>query len=77
MKCKLYQYNENWKIKKSTSKLITQNKKVRDLDEFCEKRYEILAHKLLGAGNGGFFLVVTRKNEPLTSNIFNVILRNA
>ena len=69
--------NENWKIKKSTSKLITQNKKVRDLDEFCEKRDEILAHKLLGAGNGGFFLVVTRKNEPLTSNIFNVILRNA
>ena len=69
--------SENWNIKKSTSKYITQNKKVRDLDEFCEKRDQILAHKLLGAGNGGFFLVVTRKNEPLTSNIFNVILRNA
>lgn len=68
---------ENWNIKKSTSKYITQHKKIKELDDFCNNNEKILAHKLLGAGNGGFFLVVTRKDRPLTSNIFNVILRNA
>lgn len=55
---------EGWKIKKSTGK-ITENKKVVELDHLLENNKNILAHRLLGAGNGGYFLAFTEKDSKI------------
>jgi len=55
---------EGWLIKKSTGK-IAEDKRVIDLDEILENDENILAHRLLGAGNGGYFLAFTNKNSKI------------
>jgi D-glycero-alpha-D-manno-heptose-7-phosphate kinase len=53
----------SWAEKKSTSNLITCNPKIRDIDSQLAKDDRVLAHKLCGAGNGGFFLCFTAKES--------------
>jgi D-glycero-alpha-D-manno-heptose-7-phosphate kinase len=55
----------SWNNKKETSKYICENQVLLELDKkmICDDR--ILSHKLCGAGNGGYFLVFTNKNEEL------------
>jgi len=48
--------NEGWEIKKRSSSLITENEKIKELDSLITKTDGYIAHKLCGAGNGGFFL---------------------
>jgi D-glycero-alpha-D-manno-heptose-7-phosphate kinase len=53
---------ESWNEKKKTSELIIGNRTLRELDDRLNNNSNILAHKLCGAGNGGFFVCFTEKN---------------
>jgi len=64
-----------WDIKKTTSPLIAKNKIITDLDNLIESCEAVLAHRLLGAGNGGYFLLFldSRYNEQKTKVFLNSI----
>ena len=49
-------FKEGWTQKKNTSSAITENRRIREIDNCLEKSESVLGHKLCGAGNGGFFL---------------------
>ena len=51
-----------WVNKKNTSRLICENDLLIKLDNEISNDEKILSHKLLGAGNGGYFLIFTEKN---------------
>lgn len=51
---------EGWKIKKESSPVVVGNDKLKELDEKIENDKRVLAHRLIGAGNGGYFLLVTK-----------------
>ena len=55
--------NHSWYIKKLTSPLITENEKIKTIDEELANDDDVLAHKLCGAGNGGFFLLFKNKES--------------
>lgn len=55
--------NKSWIQKKKTSSIITENQSIKDIDETLNENETVLAHKLCGAGNGGFFLVFSEKNN--------------
>lgn len=54
--------NLGWKQKKSVSPMITENDDIKVIDSRLESESNVLAHKLCGAGNGGFFLTFSEKN---------------
>lgn len=54
--------NYGWEQKKKTSSLITENNQIKSIDKVLSESKEIIAHKLCGAGNGGFFLVFSEPN---------------
>lgn len=60
--------NEGWKQKKETSSYIMGESSIRQIDEFLKNDANVLAHRLCGAGNGGFFLVFT--NDPVKDKKF-------
>ena len=62
----LMELNRSWDQKKKTSSSIVENEKVFIIDNCLKQFKEIVAHKLCGAGNGGFFLVFSKKDKPLT-----------
>ena len=53
---------ESWEEKKKTSKMIVGSEHIRDIDDFLSEHRAVLAHKLCGAGNGGFFMCFTEKD---------------
>jgi len=55
----------SWQTKKQTSPEIINCKELRSLDQRLEVDKSILAHKLCGAGGGGYFLAVTNKNTKI------------
>ncbi len=55
--------NLSWDQKKKTTSHITENKIIRTMDKTLEESDTVIAHKLCGAGNGGFFLVFSKKND--------------
>ena len=55
--------SQSWDQKKKTSKLILANKIIKDLDKYLSENKSIVAHKLCGAGNGGFFLIFSEKDK--------------
>ena len=55
--------NHSWEEKKKTSKHVSSNEKVRNLDDYLSDNKSVLAHKLCGAGNGGFFLIISKKDK--------------
>lgn len=55
--------NDSWAEKKKTSKDMVQNSMVKQIDDYLTVNTGVLAHKLCGAGNGGFFLVASQKNS--------------
>ena len=57
---------DSWKQKKETSSTITENERIKQIDEELENNPTILAHKLCGAGNGGFFLTFSEKGQLTT-----------
>lgn len=67
--------NESWSQKKKTSSTIVENSSIQEIDNFLENNTTVIAHKLCGAGNGGFFLVFSQKgnlNIPYESVKINV-----
>ena len=47
---------QSWKQQKDTTSSITENETIRVIDKNLEENQTVVAHKLCGAGNGGFFL---------------------
>jgi len=60
-------FNKSWELKKETSPLVAENKNVIEIDESLLNNDTVLAHKLCGAGNGGFFLTISQKDKLDTS----------
>jgi galactokinase/mevalonate kinase-like predicted kinase len=58
----LYLIGKSWSQKKKTSSTIVENETIREIDSVLEKNDTICAHKLCGAGNGGFFLTFSEKD---------------
>jgi len=55
--------NKSWIQKKKTSSTITENISIKEMDDFLNENETVIAHKLCGAGNGGFFLVFSEKEH--------------
>lgn len=55
--------NKSWIQKKKTSSTITENFSIKKMDDYLNENDTIIAHKLCGAGNGGFFLVFSEKGN--------------
>ena len=55
---------EGWEMKKSSSKLILNNR-LAEIDDIISKNKGVLAHKLCGAGGGGHFVLFTERNTSL------------
>ena len=55
--------NDSWTQKKNTSSTILKNKWIREMDTELFENESVIAHKLCGAGNGGFFLVFSENNS--------------
>ena len=58
----LHLIREGWEQKKRISSVITANQVIKDMDKTIEENETVLAHRLCGAGNGGFFLTFSKKN---------------
>ena len=54
---------QSWEKKKKTSQLIVENKIIKDLDKYFLENESVISHKLCGAGNGGFFLLFSKKDK--------------
>lgn len=71
----LHHLNQSWIQKKKTSSSINENTIVKTIDDYLLNSPTVIAHKLCGAGNGGFFLVFSEKNKltlPYSSIKINV-----
>ena len=67
--------NKSWEQKKQTSSSITENETIKSIDEYLLNDPLVIAHKLCGAGNGGFFLTFSEKGKltlPYSSVKINV-----
>ena len=53
--------NDSWEQKKKTSSSIAENETIQTMDNELYSNSSVKAHKLCGAGNGGFFLVFSDK----------------
>ena len=72
----LSELNNAWTQKKKTSSSIVENDQVSFIDNSLEMCHNVIAHKLCGAGNGGFFLTFSKKNSltiPFDKVKINVI----
>lgn len=68
---------DGWISKKNTSPYIIQAKELINFDKQLGEDKNILAHRLCGAGNGGFFLLFTEKNKiPLYKNTTKIEIVN-
>ncbi len=57
----LHLIRQGWIQKKNVSPIITSNQVIKDIDKVLEENDTVLAHRLCGAGNGGFFLTFSKK----------------
>ena len=69
----LYHLKNAWDAKKNVSSIISENLEIKKLDDELSQNQQVLAHKLCGAGNGGFFLTFAKKDElTLPSNAVKI-----
>ncbi len=54
---------QSWLQKKNTTPVITENQAIKDIDKVLEENETVLAHRLCGAGNGGFFLTFSDRDK--------------
>jgi D-glycero-alpha-D-manno-heptose-7-phosphate kinase len=59
----LHLLKKSWSQKKATTSAVTENETIREMDKVLDENKSVVAHKLCGAGNGGFFLVFSEKNS--------------
>jgi len=64
----LYHLKNAWDAKKKVSSIINENPEIKKLDDELSHNPQVLAHKLCGAGNGGFFLTFAQKNHLTLPN---------
>jgi len=57
--------NDGWQQKKTITPCVLENKHIQDLDLSLQEDYNVLAHRLCGAGNGGYFLIFLNKHDEL------------
>jgi D-glycero-alpha-D-manno-heptose-7-phosphate kinase len=67
--------NSGWEQKKLTSPSII-NEQVSRIEETLSKIPSVAAWRLIGAGNGGYFLVLTEKNSYLPLKNIKISLHN-
>lgn len=68
---------EGWARKKETSPLIVSDSTVSEIDDILSKDETVLAHRLCGAGNGGYFLIFKKIGTPNNyPNCFRIDLAN-
>ena len=66
---------KSWEQKKETTSAVTENSTIRTIDQNLTENETVLAHRLCGAGNGGFFLTFSEKDtlktiyEPVRINV--------
>ena len=65
--------NRGWENKKATSNLICESSTLAELDSKLKSDPNILAHKLCGAGNGGYFLIFTNLNSVFDSAKYHMM----
>jgi D-glycero-alpha-D-manno-heptose-7-phosphate kinase len=65
---------EGWEEKKRTSKNVLQNVKILEIDTMLSNMKECVAHKLCGAGNGGFFLCFFEKGTQVSNEFYKINL---
>ncbi len=53
--------NMSWEQKKKMTSSIIENQIIKDIDNNLSENETVVAHKLCGAGNGGFFLTFSEK----------------
>jgi galactokinase/mevalonate kinase-like predicted kinase len=63
---------EGWKEKKRTSKNVLENPKLVELDKHLLEMEGCVAHKLCGAGNGGFFLAFFEKEARVPEGFHKI-----
>lgn len=71
----LHHLNKSWEQKKQTSSSINENPLIKEIDDYLLNNPLVIAHKLCGAGNGGFFLTFSEKGKltlPYSSVKINV-----
>jgi D-glycero-alpha-D-manno-heptose-7-phosphate kinase len=54
--------NKGWEEKKILSPHIINNENIKKIDFELKNNHNVLSHRLCGAGNGGYFFILTRKN---------------
>ena len=71
-----YLFTNHWNIKKKLSNQMT-NKQIDNLYNFLIKNCNFIGGKLIGAGGGGFFLMITKNKKktikPLKKNGINYL----
>jgi len=55
-------FNKGWTIKKQTTRAILEHDRLKSFDQTFNRIPGILGAKLCGAGNGGYFFVIAKKN---------------
>jgi len=60
--------NLGWQQKKNNSSHIL-NENINKIEKMFEQEKQILAYRLCGAGNGGYFFLVTNKNFYLENSL--------
>lgn len=63
---------EGWQEKKKSSNKVLENPKLVEIDNMLSKLNGCVAHKLCGAGNGGFFLSFFEKDKPVPENFYKI-----
>ena len=59
-----------------TCKNMLEHNDLKLLDDSIPNLKGYVSHKLCGAGNGGFFLVITEKDVKVPENYFKLSLSN-
>jgi len=63
--------NQSWENKKITSPYICSGE-ISEIDDVLKNNKDVLAHRLCGAGGGGYFLVFVNKNKDLSELFKNL-----
>ena len=61
--------NEGWESKKNETPHVVQSTALENIDRDLKSNPKILAHRLCGAGSGGYFLCICERNFALKSAI--------
>ena len=66
--------NLSWEQKKNTSSMIIKNSFIKKLDQKLKLEKNVLAYKLIGAGGGGFYFIISKKPIKKNKNIYSKLI---